>query len=242
MALVAAALLATLLVVVYLDMTEQEQTMGQQIVWVTSAAAGLQLTRTEVTVSQWKTCVMAGACKASTFKTSSDSPQCNWGHVHRGDHPMNCVNWRGADAFCRFAGGRLPTEPEWDAEATNKGAHSYPWGNEKATCARAVMMDGCGKKRTWPVCSKPSGNSVSGLCDMSGNVWEWTSTIDQSDRLSCGGGWDPKSQFHQRSSARRLPVPSHWYYDIGFRCARGSNDPASSGSNTELTESTEDRE
>ncbi|MBW2701239.1 MAG: SUMF1/EgtB/PvdO family nonheme iron enzyme [Deltaproteobacteria bacterium] len=70
------------------------------------------------------------------------------------------------------AGGRLPTEKEWEAEASNNGSRKYPWGDEKVSCERAVMreegVDGCGRDLTWPVCSKTLGNSVSGLCDMSG--------------------------------------------------------------------------
>ena len=193
------------------------------ISWVSSRPAGVQFSKTEVTLGQYRTCVRARACKKSTYSTKSDSKYCNWGHTGRQRHPMNCVNWHGARAFCRWAGGRLPTEKEWYAEASNGKTREYPWGSAKATCARAVMDeggDGCGKDRTWPVCSRPAGNSVSGLCDLSGNVWEWTSTAQGSARVVRGGGWFNNNQANLRSSARFDSPPPLRSRDFGFRCAR----------------------
>jgi len=206
------------------------------ISWVRSRPAGLSFSKSEVTVGQYRSCVNGGACKKGTFDTKSNNKNCNWGHSGRDDHPMNCVDWHGATAFCGWAGGRLPTKEEWYAEASNRGTRKYPWGGQKATCARAVMddgqtkgsagseTDGCGEDRTWPVCSKKAGNSVSGLCDMSGNVWEWTSTAAGSARVLRGGGWS--SFFLQdflRSSARYDFNPSVRFFSLGFRCARSSH-------------------
>ena len=193
------------------------------ITWVPSRPAGVTFSKTEVTLGQYRACVRAAACKKKTYKTKSDSSYCNWGHAGREQHPMNCVDWHGATAFCRWAGGRLPRSKEWFAEASKGGTRTYPWGSEKATCARAIMNDGglgCGKKRTWPVCSKPRGNSVSGLCDMSGNVWEWTSTAKGSARVVRGGGWLADTQALLRSSARSDGPPSFRLRNDGFRCAR----------------------
>ncbi len=201
------------------------------ITWVRSRPAGVSFSKTEVTLGQYRACVRAGACKKGTYKTKSDWKYCNWGHTGRDRHPMNCVSWHGATAFCRWAGGRLPTEKEWYAEASNGGTRKYPWGSEKATCARAVLDDGktggsadsdtssCGEVRTWPVCSKPAGNSISGLCDMSGNVWEWTSTAQGSERVFRGGGWSNDEGGLRAFVSYRAP-PTRWYYTNGFRCAR----------------------
>ncbi|OQC43029.1 MAG: Serine/threonine-protein kinase pkn1 [Deltaproteobacteria bacterium ADurb.Bin058] len=133
-----------------------------------------EMTKTQVTVEQYKACVDAGACTAPDTGGS-----CNWGQSDRGKHPINCVDWHQAQAYAKWAGGRLPSEAEWEYAARSGGRDwKYPWGNENATCERAVMDDGsgngCGRgNTTWPVCSKPKGNTTHGLCDMAGNVWEW---------------------------------------------------------------------
>ncbi len=164
--------------------------------WVYSKPAGLSFTKSEVTLGQFEKCVSAGACKEKNQAPKIDKDYCNRGYSDRNDHPMNCVDWYGARDFCKWVGGRLPSEHEWYKEASNVGSQKYPWGGEKATCARAVRWEGsgidsskwgCGRGSTWTVCSKPSGNSVSGLCDMSGNLWEWTSSQEGSSRVLRGG-------------------------------------------------------
>ena len=190
--------------------------------WVFSRPAGIELTKTEVTVSQYEACLTDGPCKANSVRSGG---YCNRGLSGRDDHPINCVNWSGASSFCGWAGGRLPTADEWFAEASDGGRRMYPWGNDKVTCKLAVMSEGgagCGKDRTWPVCSKELGNSVSGLCDMSGNVWEWTNNEEAGERVVRGGGWYYLDQGNVRASARFRLAPSGQYYVVGFRCARSS--------------------
>jgi formylglycine-generating enzyme required for sulfatase activity len=149
----------------------------------------------EVTVFQYQKCVKEKGCtdyhlkgqesdwwKYSTLKT------CNWGKPGQGSHPINCVNWGQARAYCKWAGKRLPTEAEWEKAARGTDGRKFPWGNEKAHCGLAVMSnwnskmpnklrdssDGCGKGQTWPVGSKsPAGDSPYGLQDMAGNVTEF---------------------------------------------------------------------
>ena len=186
--------------------------------WVYSRAAGVLLTKSEITVAQFRACVADGGCAK---KQASKSNWCNWGRSGRDKHPINCVSWLGAEAFCRWNDARLPTATEWYAEASNGGQRTYPWGPEQTTCA--VMRqggDGCQRDRTWPVCSKPKGNSVSGLCDMVGNVWEWTSSPRGSGYTILGGGFSNDTQEHLRASAILSSKPSSRDYDLGFRCAR----------------------
>ena len=132
-----------------------------------------EMLKTEVTVAQYEACVEASWCAEPEARVDS-----NWGDPAKSDHPLNYVNWTEAVAFCEWVEGRLPTESEWEYAARNQGEDLYPWGTEEADCTRAVMSnemgDGCGTGTTMPVCSKPSGNSDLGLCDMIGNVWEWT--------------------------------------------------------------------
>ena len=100
---------------------------------------------------------------------------CNWNEPGRDNDPINCVFWNQARTFCIWAGGRLPSEAEWEYAARGSGQDiEYPWGDEVATCERMVGDDGlgCGNQGSLPVCSKPLGNSAQGLCDLAGNVWE----------------------------------------------------------------------
>ncbi len=201
--------------------------------WVYSNPAKLYFAKTETTLSQYRACVEAGACSKENFDTKTDSSDCNWGHTGRDDHPMNCVDWHGARQFCAWVDGRLPTWDEWYAEASNGGSRQYPWGDNEVTCDRAIWnatnAPGCGRDSTWPVCSKTAGNSVSGLCDMSGNVWEWTSTQEtetgEGERwwYIVGGGWfadDPDPDMRATFSIT-IGAGFRWQ-TVGVRCVRVS--------------------
>ncbi len=195
------------------------------------------LSKTEVTVGQYAACVKAGKCSAP-----DTGEYCNWEKAGHEDHPINCVDWGQAAAFARWAGGRLPSEAEWAYAARSGGKKwRYPWGNQKATCARAVMNDGggygCGKGRTWPVCSKPAGNTKQGLCDMAGNVWEWVAdwygpygeaptngsarTNAAQLRVLRGGGWRDSARY-LRAAIRRWNSPGSRNNFLGFRVARSA--------------------
>ncbi len=192
--------------------------------WVYSKPTGLYFTRSEVTAEQFLKCVLDEACHTKNLKTKNENEWCNWGHADRSAHPINCINWHGADQFCSWVGGRLPTENEWYKEASNGGGRKYPWGAEEASCAYSVMLDkgklGCGKNSTWPVCSKRAGDSVSGLCDMSGNVWEWTSTKDGSDYVLLGGSWSGLGPNIFKASGRLGFTQTGRGSGGGFRCVR----------------------
>jgi hypothetical protein len=89
--------------------------------WVRSQ--GLNIARTETTVAQYRACVRAGACSEPDSDGTWSS---NSGSVE--NHPVNSVDWHQATAFCRWAGGRLPTADEWQRVASNGGSAKYPWG------------------------------------------------------------------------------------------------------------------
>jgi len=206
-----------------------------------------QMAKTEVTVGQYRACVKAGACtKPDTGK------YCNWGKRGRDDHPINCVDWHQANAFAKWAGGRLPTEAQWEYAARGGGKdRKYPWGDAEATCRYAVMddkstkgsagseTDGCGMDRTWPVCSKTRGNTEQGLCDMAGNVWEWCRDWYGSDYYKSSPSKDPVGpstgsvrverggswlNFARdvRAAYRNWLAPGYRYIYLGFRPVRSS--------------------
>jgi hypothetical protein len=187
-----------------------------------------QLAKALVTKAQYKACVDAGGCVP---------PNCQWpAAIGEEDHPVVCVNWYQASQFSAWAGGRLPSEAEWEYAARSAGRDlRYPWGNEKATCRRAVVA-GCGKG-TAPVCSKPEGNTRQGLCDMAGNAREWTqdgyhtsyegAPADESAweepagsrRVNRGGSWWGVSG-EARAARRDFDDPGDLDDHLGFRPAR----------------------
>jgi len=204
--------------------------------------ATFELARTEVTVAQYRACVAADACAAPDAGASGD-----WVREGRDDHPVTGVDWDQAQAFAAWAGGRLPSEAEWEYAARGGGRpQAHPWGDEAATCARAVMDgesgDGCGRGGTWPVCSKPAGNSAQGVCDLVGNVWEWVEdayhetyvgapgdgrpwlTPVSAYRVLRGGSWGGAAR-HCRAADRGAWEPGGRFDRVGFRVARSVSIP-----------------
>lgn len=149
-----------------------------------------EMAKTLVTFEQYRACVEAGACTPVNYAYVTPSFTAD-------DQPVVNVRWDQAKTFSEWAGGRLPSEAEWEYAARSAGKkQQYPWGDEAPTCERAVISqggDGCGKRSTWPVCSKPKGNTEQGLCDMTGNVWQWTQDWYHGSYQGApgdGGAWD----------------------------------------------------
>lgn len=218
----------------------------------TVTVPSFEITRAEITVAQYAECVNAAVCTAP----DSGGPYENWNQPGYEQHPVNAVDWYQAGAFCRWIGGDLPSESMWEYAARSGGnPQLFPWGDAPPNCDTAVMdsdnrIDGCGTKRTWPVCSRPAGNTDQGLCDMAGNVWEWVldgyhGTYDCSTdqtAYNCdnkdvapadGSAWGDDSgliverggsfnsdSFYLRASTRLRVWPTKRSYGLGFRCAR----------------------
>ena len=182
------------------------------------------LGKTEVTQAQWKA-VMGN--NPSRFKG--------------GNLPVECVSWDDAMEFCKKlnemgkapSGWKftLPTEAQWEyaARGGNKSrGYKYSGSNDRGEVA---WYAGNSDIKTHPVATK--GANELGLCDMSGNVWEWcldrygsyrgdaqdpTGPADGSDRVSRGGSWGSYARYC-RSAYRGYGDPGFRNYFLGFRLA-----------------------
>ncbi len=193
---------------------------GMALIPAHGSQASFSMDKTEVTVTAYDACVSAGGCTKANM-----GDDCNEGVSGRGNHPINCVDWDQATKYCASVGKRLPTEEEWQYAAQGDDGREYPWGN--AAPSNQLCWDGEGstlgkgnRQSTCAVGSFPSGNSPFGLSDMSGNVWEWTSSKEKDARVRRGGSWDVGSPSDVRAASRIRGAPSNRYGRLGFRCSR----------------------
>ena len=201
-----------------------------QLDWRLSAATGLYFSKSEVTAWQYYACVFYGDCNVIHIDQSSDDPDCNYGNTNRDNHPMNCVNWEGAKQFCAAVNGRLPSLAEWEKEHSNDNTREYPWGDTpEPSCDNTVMawptLDdrGCRMNSTLPVCSKTAGNNPTRLCDLAGNVWEWTTGSESApEPLFLGGSWENSGPSSFSGSSRFSSQADTKGASLGFRCVTTS--------------------
>ncbi len=175
-----------------------------------------RIDRTEVTRAMYARCVAARRCPALAIDLAVEP-----------ELPVTNVDWNEARAFCTFAGGRLPSEDEWEKAARGSDSREFPWGNgldcERANWGNFENEGPCaGKNPGKPVAggSYPTGASPFGVLDMAGNVWEWVADRydrDASRRVVRGGSCC--SYFVEpRAANRNAWDPSHRDGDLGFRC------------------------
>lgn len=187
---------------------------------------------TEVTVTQYRACVEAGACPgeatANRLRLHESDNHCTLGGSGTDNFPMNCIDVDLAAAFCAWADKRLPTEEEWEFSARGSDGRLYVWGNSAT-----------GSNANWnsmgPVAVKafPKDKSPFGIYDLAGNVREWTSTqrcrytATGIDPNTCdvpvihrGGSWIDSATRALRAALRHYDVPPIEMDDLGFRCAK----------------------
>jgi formylglycine-generating enzyme required for sulfatase activity len=133
------------------------------------------------------------------------------------NHPVTYVNWYGATAFCNYYGYRLPTEWEWQAVADYDGSYSYGCGttinDRMANYNNSTHPDGTTAVGAF-------GMYGYGMCDMAGNLFEWTSSINSGIyRVICGGNWTGYN-WYCSVGFRSFSEPNYAIFSIGFRVCR----------------------
>ncbi|MCL3780755.1 formylglycine-generating enzyme family protein [Prolixibacteraceae bacterium JC049] len=196
----------------------------------------------KVTFKRYNKCVADKKCTKLY-----EGAACNSGMTWNANHPVNCVNFLQAKAFCESIGRRLPTEAEWEKAARGTDGRLFPWGNELASCDYAIMNQkvgnnkigpGCGRGTTMPVGSRPKGVSPYGAMDMAGNLFEWTSDwydakyfekspyknpkgpATGTKRVLKGSSWLMRTSEGVVSNGRSGYSELGQGYVVGFRCAK----------------------
>jgi formylglycine-generating enzyme required for sulfatase activity len=202
--------------------------------------SSFEIDRTEVSVGAYAQCVAIGSCAPPTF-ASGDA------RFDRADLPITHVRWDDAVTYCQWAGGRLPTEAEWEYAARGSSGREWPWGtfyNPHLANHGAFAPDETdatdGYVGLAPVDAFADGATPFGVLQLAGNVAEWVE--DWWDLDENGFGYDgrpqnnPKGAPHGighvvrggsyvqgeawiRATARGTPALPR-SANVGFRCAR----------------------
>ena len=188
----------------------------------------------EVTNEMYDACVYAVECRKPQ-QGGSATRNTYFANPVFANYPVIYVDWKMANAYCKWRGARLPTEAEWEKAARGTDASIYPWGADAPDCSLANLAGCVGD--TTPVDQHEKGKSVYGIYNMSGNVWEWTSSLFKAypysltdgrddlkalgERIARGGSWHEfgGNGGNVRADTRLKLVPEYYGAYVGFRCA-----------------------
>jgi len=181
--------------------------------------ASFCMDRHEVTAAEYAECVSDGGCTPPR----GTGKGCSYGRADRGNHPINCVDWKQATTYCESRDKRLPAEQEWEYAArggAEERRYPFPIGSDAELCWN--------RGETCPVGSYPSSDNRWGVADLAGNVWEWTasryckyplpSTRCGLGRSIRGGGWNTSDYSRIRGSHRDRGAENEHAPALGFRC------------------------
>ncbi len=195
--------------------------------------------KTEVTNGQYALCLAEGACQEPHFSKSATRDN-YFGNPEFDAYPVVFVDWYMAEAYCAWAGRRLPTEAEWEKAARGTDGRLYPWGNEIDDKLANYGQDatGCEGCDTTAVGSYPDGASTYGALDMAGNVWEWVAdewdenyydnspsenpqgpSFGSSKRTTRGGSWNGTMTSVRSATRYGLTATYVNFPGGGIRCA-----------------------
>jgi formylglycine-generating enzyme required for sulfatase activity len=152
------------------------------------------------------------------------------------NRPVEQITWFEARDFCARRVARLPTEAEWEYAARGPDNLVYPWGN--SFDGEKLVYNRRGSQGSAEVASIVGGASWVGALDLSGNVWEWVSSLyrplpvqddgredgtNASDaRVVRGGSWNVVITDYLRVAYRGWYDPDYWFLNLGFRCVHSS--------------------
>ncbi len=203
--------------------------------------ATFAIDRTEVTVAEYARCVSAGACAPAELGGDA--------RFARPDFPVTHVRWSDAQDYCRWTGGRLPTEAEWEYVARGPEGREFPWGNaynphlaNHGSWADDRTDGTDGYLGLAPVGSFPDGATPLGVLDMAGNAAEWVADVLELDKFGDPVGYPDDAVVNPPAktagggphvvrggsylegaawvrAASRLPLQLARASTVGFRCA-----------------------
>jgi formylglycine-generating enzyme required for sulfatase activity len=221
-------------------MFRQEISIWEVMIWIAMKCPSILydeywIDQTEVTNGMYAKCVNEGACQLP-IKSSSSFRESYFGNSEFAEYPVIYVSWDSARTYCAWAGGRIPSEAEWEKAARGTDERTYPWGDSPPSCSLANYA-GC-KIDTVAVGSYPAGASPYGVLDLAGNVWEFVNdwygetyysqspASDPKGPMSGDGGYVvlrggsfSESENFLRSAYRLDDGPGNMYDKFGFRCA-----------------------
>lgn len=200
-----------------------------------------------VTVGAYRQCAASGPSSGCTAPATEGV--CNWSAEpgSKEDQPVNCVTQAQAQAFCQWAGRRLPTEGEWQYAAGGPvgdmtAASTYPWGNDSPAVDSGISYPLCWSLTsmggTCPVGSFAKtllgSTNCNGVADLAGDVWEWTGSAYNNPYVypeppcaagtqSCsmrGGSWGDDEDAFFTTTYRYSFDPTLGLVNFGFRCAQ----------------------